>query len=259
MAKELGKPEPEWDRSATSLRASINKHLWLPRQGRYGYFIDPNGRVNVSQEGSGIAFAILFGVARGSRPDAIITKAHIEPTGVADVYPSFPRYSQEHPGRHNVMVWPMVQGMWARAAAKLRNVSALKTQTEDVANLEHSSGGHFFEIYEAVSGKPNGGWQNGRQWSSAPDQTWSATAYLSMIFDGLFGMRFEANALRFEPLVPDSWRGATLTGIRYRRAILNIHLHGAGGRVKSLLLDGRKVREVPGLLEGKHAIDIYVH
>jgi len=258
MAKELGKAEPEWERSATSLRISINKHLWVPRQRQYGYFVDQQGRVDPSQEGCGLAFAILFGVARGSRASDICSKSHIEPSGIVDIYPSFPRYSPERPGRHNVVVWPMVQGMWARAGAKLRNVSALKSQTEDLARLEENSGGHFFEIYDSVSGKPNGGWQNGRQWGSAPDQTWSATAYLSMIFEGLFGMRFEANALRFEPLVPEDWGGATLTGIRYRGSILDIHLKGTGTRVKALLLDGRNVRAVPAVLTGRHEIDIEV-
>jgi len=258
MAKELGQPNREWNRSAEDLKRAINLRFWMPTPATYGYLLSPDGKLDPAQEGSGLAFAALFEVASPSRGRSILKKAHVEPYGVVDVYPHFPRFSDERPGRHNVVVWPMVQGMWVRAAAKLRDAESLKTQTEMLAGLVSGSQGHFFEIYNSKTGKPDGGWQNNHRWDSAPDQTWSATAYIGMIADGLFGMRFTPKGLRFEPTVPKGWGDVTLTGIPYRNAVLNLTLRGSGSRVRSLLLDGKNVKAIPTQLNGPHSVDIDV-
>ncbi len=46
-----------------------------------------------------------------------------------------------------------------------------------------------------MTGKVDGGWQGGASghadhFVSQPDQTWSATAYLRLIHEGLFGLTF---------------------------------------------------------------------
>ena len=45
----------------------------------------------------------------------------------------------------------------------------------------------------------------GSHWESQPDQTWSATAYLRMVFTDLFGMRFGADGIAFAPSLPRGW------------------------------------------------------
>ena len=124
MAKVAGGSPTVWNTAADRLKAAINRRLWIPKGRTYGYFLDPTGHLDPSQEGAGLAFAALFDVGSPS----ILRGAHVEPFGVADVWPSFPRYSAERPGRHNAIVWPMVQGMWARAAAKARDVESFRTQ-----------------------------------------------------------------------------------------------------------------------------------
>ena len=258
MARELGQPAAEWDAGADALKRAINARFWTPEKGSYGYLLFPDGRLDGSQEGCGLAFAALFEVADAARSRAILKRAHQEPFGVTDAWPHFARFSDERPGRHNGVVWPMVQGMWARAATKVRDASGFAAQAEGLARL--ARGGRFWEIYHARTGAPDGGWQNGHAWGSEPDQTWSATAYLSMITDGLFGFRFEPRGLRFEPLVPKGWGGAALSGVPYRGATLDVRLRGEGARAGAVRLDGRPLRGglVPGGLAGRHAVEIDV-
>jgi glycogen debranching enzyme len=254
MAKELGQASSEWREDAAGLKAAINRNFWMTDKESYGYFLDPNGKLDPSQEGCGLAFAVLFDVASPRQALRIIRSAHLEPYGVVDVYPAFARFSDERPGRHNAIVWPMVQGMWVRAAAKAHDSESLRQQTEDLAKLETGSNRHFFEIYNAKTGKPDGGWQNGHAWGSAPDQTWSASAYISMMTNGLFGMRFEPDSLHFVPTAPKVWGDASLSGLHYRMATLDINLRHSGRR--GVMLDGRAVRFVPGTLSGEHTIEI---
>jgi len=254
MAKELKQPYEGWSQRAGELLSSINHHFWMQDRGTYGYLLDPAGKLDPSQEGCGLAFAVLFDVADPVRSRTLLEKAHVEPYGVVDVYPHFPRFSDARPGRHNAIVWPMVQGMWARAAVKVHDLGSFQTQTETLAGLVSGSDGHFFEIYNAKSGKQDGGWQNGHQWGSAPDQTWSATAFLSMVTNGLFGLRFEPGGLRLEPTLPGGWSGVALSGIRYRAATLDITLRGRGTKLRTLVLDGMKVKVVPATLTGHHSL-----
>lgn len=265
MAHELGRPKAEADadlRMAQALRRTIDRRFWMPDRGLYGYFIHGTGalrgRLDPTQEGSGLAFAILFDVAPRDRAASILSHAHLQPFGITDTYPNFARYSDSHPGRHNVLVWPMVQGLWARAAAKAGNVQALGREMDRLERLALGSGGDFYEIYDSRKGTPEGGWQSGIHFNSVSNQTWSATAYLSMVLNGVFGLRFEPDGLRFEPLVPAGWNGATLRGIRYRNAVLDVRLAGEGARLRSVRLDGKPLQggRIPPDLTGSHLVEL---
>jgi hypothetical protein len=93
MAVELGRPPAEaadWQAKADRLAAAINRHLWLPEQNRYGFFIHETGTrkagtLDPTQEGGGLSFAILFGVA-----DAARTKLILEPVASGSHQPSRP-------------------------------------------------------------------------------------------------------------------------------------------------------------------------
>lgn len=258
MSKELRKSTREWSGYARDLKSAINYKFWMPDTKTYAYLLMEDGKLDPSQEGCGIAFAALFGVADAKRSQQILRAAHIEPYGITDVYPPFPRFSKEKPGRHNNIVWPMVQGMWAKAAAQVRDADALKQQTELLAKLARGSNNRFFEIYDANTGKADGGWQNGHEWGSEPDQTWSATAYVNMITNGLFGLRFEPAGIRVQPLVPEGWSNATLADVPYRHARLTFALTGQGSGAANIRLDGKRVTFIPSTLVGTHRIEIHV-
>jgi hypothetical protein len=184
------------------------------------------------------------------------------PWGMADVYPNFDRYSDTQPGRHNAIVWPIVQGLWAKALAQQGAQEAFATETALVAKLANNNSG-FWEIYHGRTGVIDGGWQRWDQtvklhWGSQPDQTWSATAYLGMINSGLFGLTATGDGLSINPTLPAGWGDVTMHGLRYRNATLTIAIHGAGTQIRSFEVDGNQVQghDLPASLSGAHTVDV---
>ncbi|WP_326667435.1 MGH1-like glycoside hydrolase domain-containing protein [Streptomyces sp. NBC_01257] len=245
--------------AAARLRTAINTRIRRPGTGGYGYFIhgtgERAGRLETYQEANGLAFAVLCGVASPHEVRALLGATHHEPHGVVNVWPHFSRFDDAHPGRHNVIVWPMTVGMWGHAAAIGGRIDLLAQAVTDIASLEHRDG-RFWEIHNARTGAVDGGWQTGHQWDSQPDQTWSATGYLRLIHQGVFGITHERDRLRFAPSLPPGWGPVTLSGLPYRRATLDITLTGAGHRVASSTVDGRRRTTVPSDLEGRHQVHI---
>ncbi|MEE4540629.1 ricin-type beta-trefoil lectin domain protein [Streptomyces sp. V4-01] len=264
MASALGRPASEvsaLNSQAASLKTAINQRLWNSAKGLYGYFLHGNdsmsGQLDQTEEGTGLSFAVLFGIAGPSQAQSIMQNAHLQPYGIVDTYPNYARYSDAQPGRHNVVVWPMVQGYWADAAAQSGNQARFAGEVQQLAGLADASG-QFAEIYNAQTGAVDGGWQTGGHWGAAPDQTWSATAYLRMIDTDLFGITFGTGGITFKPTLPAGWGDATLSGVSYRGATLNIALHGSGNVISSFKLDGVTTsgNSIPASLTGTHAVDI---
>ncbi|MFC9330292.1 ricin-type beta-trefoil lectin domain protein [Kitasatospora sp. NPDC057015] len=264
MASALGRPAAEaaaLNSAADTLKNRINQYFWIPGKGLYGYFVHGNdgmaGQLDQTEEGSGLSFAVLFGVADSSQAQSVMRNTHVQPYGIADTYPNYARYSDAKPGRHNNVVWPMVQGYWADAAARTGNQARFANEVRTLAGLA-VAGNQFAEIYNAQTGAVDGGWQTGGHWGAAPDQTWSATAYLRMIDNGLFGMTLTPGGITFQPTLPAGWGDATLSGVPYRAAKLTISLHGSGNTVAAFKLDGATTagNSVPASLTGTHTVDI---
>lgn len=262
MADELGHggDAVSYRRAAATLRQAIDTHLWRPDAGTYGYFVHGNdslaGQLDPSQEGGGLAFAVLLGVADAARTRQLLANAHWQPHGIVNVWPSFPRYSDAQPGRHNVMVWPMVHSMFGHAAAMGGRVDLFGRALTDLATLAADSGNSFYELYNSVSGAVDGGWQVGRQWTSEPNQTWSATGYLRMIYFGLFGLTFTPERLTFAPTLPAGWGPVSLYGLPYRGMTVDIELSGAGNRIRSCGVNGRAGRTIPADATGTQTVRI---
>ena len=51
-------------------------------------------------------------------------------------------------------------------------------------------------------------------------------------------MTFTGDGISFAPTLPWGWGDVTLAGLKYRRATLNVTLHGTGHTVSSFKLDG---------------------
>ena len=261
MATALHRPAEEavgWTAAADALTARIRKTFWIADEGRFGYLLSPEGKLDGSQEGAGLAFSLLFEIATPEQAASVLRVAHVEPKGMTDVWPSFARYSEERPGRHNVIVWPPIQGFWAEAAARAGDLPVFAREVETLAQLAHGDRDKFWEIYNSQTGVPDGGWQVEHAWLAAPNQTWSATGYLRMIYAGLFGMRFQSDGLAFAPALPSGWGDVSLAGVRYRHAVLRVQLHGTGTVVRSFQVDGveQTTHLLPAGLRGKHRVDI---
>lgn len=265
MARRLGRPGTEvasFQAKAAALKDAINKHFWNPKTGLYNYMLLADGTPGPYQEGTGLAFALVFGIADKAQAASILSHATEMTWGMPDTYPNWARYSDAQPGRHNAIVWPMVQGMWAKALASQGAQQQYAREVALLADLADNNSG-FWEIYNGNSGVVDGGWQRlgdtvKFHWGSQPDQTWSATAYLDMIHTGLFGLRPELRGLAVSPTLPAGWGDATLHHLHYRDADLTIRLHGAGTNVRSFKIDGHPTRDhrVPATLAGSHTIDV---
>lgn len=252
--------------AAAAVRDAVNKHLWREDAGLYGYFVHGDdghaGELDTSQEGGGLAFAVLFGVADAARARRVLANTHWEPHGIVNVWPHFDRFSDDRPGRHNVSVWPMVHALFGHAAAYGGRADLFARAVEELARLVQGSDGNFYELYNSASGKVDGGWQTGGDGTithntSQPDQAWSATGYLRLILRGLIGVRPTERGLRLAPTLPDGWGTVRMRGLPYRGATVDITLRGAGTRVRSCTVDGRAgVPLVPAGAAGHHTVEI---
>ena len=264
LAREIHRPADEaekLDAQADALKSAIHQHLWIPKDSAYGYFLHGagplEGRLEKYQEGTGDAFAILFGVADEGQARALVAGAHREAKGIPSIWPPFPGFSIDHPGRHNNIIWPLVNGLWAHAAAMTGATEIMADEIQGQAKLALASN-DFREIYNAQTGVVDGGWQGGH-WQSAEHQTWSATSFLRALYLGVFGLQFERGGLRLSPHLPENWSGISLAGLPYRSGVLDLTLTGKGSRVTSVLLDGRRTDRAlfsAADLAGRHRIEV---
>jgi len=265
MGGQLGKPQLTLDdlnSKAANLKHQINRRFWIESSHRYGYFIHGTGpaagTLENYQEGSGLAFAILFGVADEAKATAILNNIHFEPKGLPSIWPHFSMFSDTQPGRHNCVIWPHVNSLFAKAAAQEKDYPVFSAEFERITTLFNGTPGNLREIYNSISGVPDGGWQNGGHWGAAKNQTWSATGYLSMVYCGIFGMNFSVNGITFSPYLKSQWGPVSLMNLKYRKMVLNLNLSGNGNHISSFKLDQVTQKEpfIPANLIGDHTLDI---
>ncbi len=242
MAKELGFEE-KYAAKAESIKNAINKIFWNEQKGTYDYFFDKFGGCDY-QEGMGISFAILFGIADHGQRESIFTGFKTTPYGIPCVWPSFERYNLPDGsgfGRHSGTVWPHIQGFWASAAAQNGKYGIF--DKELILQVENALRYYqFAEIYHPLTGEMYGGRQeNGKgivNWRSEPYQTWSATALLRNIYTDLAGMKFSPEGITFAPVGSRLAASVSLTGVKYRSSVLNIVIEGIGDKIASFRVNG---------------------
>ncbi|MDP4194794.1 MAG: hypothetical protein Q8940_07085 [Bacteroidota bacterium] len=238
-----------YELKARDLKNNIQKYFYDKDNNKLYYLIDQNGNVSKYQEGTGISFAIMFGILDSDKAHQLISNAEVSKYGITSIYPDFPRYSSEKPGRHNNIVWPVVNGFFAQAAALTRSYDKFSNELNNLTSLaldEDKGNYNFREIYNPYTGKPDGGYQDrGKEdpyyhWESCRLQTWSATAYINMIYYGLAGLRINNNDISFSPFLPSNIHYLELNNIIYRKSRLNIVIKGNGSKIKTFLLNGKK-------------------
>jgi len=245
IARELNlAAAPSWSTKAADLRAAINRRFRDETTYRYKYLIDPNGNSDC-QEGLGLAFAVLFGVAGEEQREAIFTGAHVTPAGMPCLWPPFERYGNAvHTsyGRHSGTVWPFIQAFWGHAAA-LAGKTEIFAHELDTLTAHAWRDKQFVEVCHPDTGLPYGGIQESNtepwhEWEVCNRQSWSASGYLRLILMGLFGMRFDPDGVRFQPCVPVGSGWARLRGLRYRNAELDIEITGTGSTISAFRVNG---------------------
>ncbi|HMB02063.1 MAG TPA: amylo-alpha-1,6-glucosidase [Spirochaetota bacterium] len=256
-------PQAIWEHKAKRLRQAINKHLWNAQRGSYDYFIDEKARCE-HQEGIGISFALLFGVADRAQRESIFSNVYLTAHGIPCVYPAFARYKPygDLP-RHAGTVWPHIKAFWGNAAARCGRIDLFNREMETFTDLINRDN-QCTEIYHPVSGKPYGGFQESQPcgeiklFPTCHIQAWSATAYISLVIQGLFGCRFTGKGLFFSPCVPEKYSNAVVSGLKYREAELTIAVEGYGKQIKAIKIDNRQAEKAcfPADITGRHSVQI---
>jgi glycogen debranching enzyme len=290
MALELGREvDPHWNRMRQRVGEGIQKNLWDEEGGFFRLYVDPFGGSGPRQETLGNAFALLFGVAREDQRGRVLENQPFLAYGPPAVWPDFPRYIQAAvpilscpPGRpdiaaenlvlsafenlrtglasHGGIVWPLMMGIHGEAALRqgrpdifekeLRLMAEIFCRAVQCPEIVHPDCGAPGGAVVEVGGTPETIERN----VSCYRQTWSATSYLRLIFNGLLGLECHPRGLQFSPHLPDGISGFQLLGLPWRNALLDIQVQGrAAGR---LILDGAECTSgfLSPDLEGHHQV-----
>ena len=245
--------------SAKTLKANILKHLYSAMDNKLYYLIDNKGNVAKYQEGLGISYAIMFGVLNRNQSAKLLKNVKVSKFGITSIYPDFARFSTEKPGRHNNIIWPRVNGFFAQASIMTGDTTSFEKELNGLTHLaldKDKGDNQFWEIYNPYTGTVDGGWQ-GNHWKSCHQQTWSATAYLNMVYFGLVGMRIENTGISFSPYLPANISEMELKAIPYRQSVLDISIKGTGRQIKSFRLNGKQSEpKIHSNLKGLNKIEI---
>lgn len=235
-----------YELKASRLKDAINMHFWMEDKGCYRYIIDDIGNCN-AQEGIGLSFAVLFGIADKRQIDEIFKNVKITPQGIPCVWPSFARYDLPDGtgfGRHSGTIWPHIEAFFADVACRNGEIDIFENELKLMA-ARAVRDGNFAEIYHPYSGHIYGGRQERREgeiseWKAVLKQTWSATGFLRLIIMDLFGMDFTAEGLYFNPTPVLEMTEFSIYNIEYRHTILNIFVKGAGRSVDKVIINGEE-------------------
>ena len=158
--------------------------------------------------------------------------------------------------RHNNLIWPFVNGFFADMAAKCGRSDILKSELLNLTKLALESEG-FYEIYNATTGVPDGGWQIGIHWDSVADQTWSATGFIRMIVYALFGVNIEKNEIRFTPCMPADMDKISLKGLCVRGVEMDLVLQAKDEEGARILVNGQPNDKISYEEPGKYTIEMW--
>ena len=81
-----------------------------------------------------------------------------------------------------------------------------------------------------------------------------------MIFNGVFGMKFNENSLSFNPYLPEDINNIELKNIAYKNTILTIIIKGKGKKIKTFVVDGKPQTDhsITSVMKRKHTVSITV-
>ena len=237
-------PAPALEK-AEKLKDAINRIFWNEKKGTYDYLAYECDH----QEALGIAFALLFGVADARRTALVLENAKICEHGIACVYPTFERFSALGGyGRHSGTIWPHAQGFWARAAFAGGYFYEFENELRLLAEKAVRDG-QFYEIYHPDTGEVYGGLQSGGHgdislWGSCEHQTWSATAYLSLIYYHLLGATVEKGKVSFKPYLPAGVNEASVSGFKVGKTTFDVVIVRNGEGEKEASFDTTEEKTV---------------
>jgi glycogen debranching enzyme len=206
LSEALGRaPDPSWSKKEQALRQAINNRFWRQDAGTYRYLVDAPGDDD-RQEGLGLAFALLFGVADDAQAERIFSSVYISQNGLPCLWPTYSRYKNHgHFGRHSGPIWPQVNAAWALACGA-RGRKDLALQELKFLAEKACRDSEFVEVYHPETGVPYGGLQEGSSGLIEPywvchRQSWCASGFIAMVLSCLLDV-----PMADDRLIPDDVR-----------------------------------------------------
>ena len=135
LVDEKSETSKIYQRKAEGLKKNILKNFYNSEKNTFNYLIDHRGKVDTSQEALGLSFAVIFGVIDGEKANQLVKNAVVSKYGITSISPDFPRYSKDMPGRHNNIIWPMVNGFFAKAAIETKNYETFNHEFSSLTHL----------------------------------------------------------------------------------------------------------------------------
>ena len=236
LAQKCGLPHLAYAQKADRLQRAILHHFPDAATGLFDYFAHESD----AQEALGLAYAVLFGIADKEQAGRFFDRAHATAHGIPCEWPPVSRYTgfaEGSYGRHSGTVWPMINGAWALAALRAGRADIFGRELSLLAEKAVRDL-HFSEIYHPDSGLPYGGVQEWEgkivPWQSCRKQTWSATAFLAMLYKGVAGIAAEDGNVTICPRLPRGVGELALTGIEVYGHRFDLRVvRAAGGRARA--------------------------
>lgn len=241
-----------WDTYHKRLKKGINTHFWDETRGVYTCYLYPGfmdyrstQRVGVMSNG----LCAILGAASAEQIGQMVENFPQYPYGAAVLYPTIP----DDFAYHNKSIWPVWETPYMYAAKSIGNMPA----------MEHIMKSLIRQSAMFLTHKENMTYDTGYDKNTALNsdrQLWSVSAYISMVYRVLFGLNLSEDGLSFSPAVPEWIAGPlSLEGFHYRDAVIDVHVNGAGNKIKSLKLNGEE-QSLPFTLSpdktGKFVVDI---
>lgn len=174
---------------------------------------------------------MLFGIADERQTALIRENTHICAHGIPCVWPTFWRYEcLGGYGRHSGTIWPHIQGFWARAMHRAGHQESFEKELYLMAQKAVRDM-HFSEIYHPDTGALYGGMQEQGpggivEWDSRRKQTWSATAFLSLIYFEILGLTMEDGEPVFHPQMPINCGHMRIRGFEVAGWLFDLDIDG---------------------------------
>ena len=234
---------------AVSLKNAINRNLWQDKEGWYAQYIYGRGARYVSgrSETLGESLCILWGIASQQQAIRIVSNMPVSKFGPTIFSPQISSVGPYH----NDAVWPFVTSFYGMAAAKTGNSAAVELALDSNMRVSLQFGSNMENIV-ASDGSINTALNSRRQ-------LWSVAGYSGLIRNVLLGINYEAEGIRFSPVVPASMKGCRkIENFKYRNMTLDVEVIGEGKIMKSCQLDGKDLPYafIPASLTGHHSVVI---
>lgn len=239
MGEELG-IKNDYLKNAQRIKDAINQYLWNENHGFYSSFLYGMAFPKQSPltDNTSQAMCVLWGIADDDRAENLIANTPVSNFGVNVTYP--PSIPIE-PFFTNSS-WATTQAMWNLAAAYTDNENALRRGLGALYRAQ--------ALYQARGIHMQG---------INTDNLGTCAANAAMVLRLFMGINFTPEGIEFNPTVPTGMPGTkTLTGLNYRRAVLDITVEGVGNDVASITDNGKPLESafLPCDIVGSHRIVI---